>query len=536
MEIVVGAGPSGLAVTHALLARGRRVTMIDGGAALDGAARDRQAALAAIPPDQWSTEQRAAWQAPQFAPNPGGLARRYGSDHAQIPLNETLDSPPDWFALRASHAVGGHSDVWGSAVLPNRPADIADWPFNSADLAPHYKAVAGFMPISGRADRLEALFPDFTIEGRTPLRSGPQGRSLLARLDRIGDTLAAQGVHVGQARQAVGPDCQYCGMCLHGCPWNQIFSARHGLETLKSNPDFTYLPGRIAMRFSQSGDQAEVHLKDGTSLKGDRLYLGAGVLETARIVLASHVGSEQSLTLRDSQHFFLPMLHGWRPDGNPETDPHHTLTEAFVEVDDPAVSPFLTHTQIYGWNEFYAREMIANYGAKLPGSAPLFRALSRRLMVAQTFLHSDHSAQITLRLGVGGERLSATLQHNPDTEAVMTATKDKLARALRSAGLYALKFASRPGAPGSSFHVGGTLPMSQAPTALQTDANGRLHGTERIHVVDASALPSIPATTITFSVSTPLGVCNRTWYRPDGILSVLMLSCFSELVCVQFSV
>ena len=33
-----------------------------------------------------------------------------------------------------------------------------------------------------------------------------------------------------------------------------------------------------------------------------------------------------------------------------------------------------------------------------------------------------------------------------------------------------------------------------------TDRLGRLHGLSRIHVVDASVLPSIPATTITFSV------------------------------------
>lgn len=499
MDIVVGSGPTGLAVTLALLARGRTVTMIDGGKTPDPAARDRQTAMAAISSDNWSLQQINAWQAPQFS-SPPGMVRRYGSDFAQVPPAESLENPPGWFALRASHAVGGLSNVWGGALLPNRQTDIADWPIHMDELAPHYKAVTGIMPMSGRRDRLEQLFPAVSMADSTPLTPGPQGRRLLNRLDKISGTLIRSGVHVGQARQAVASDCQYCGMCLHGCPWNKIFSARHVLDDLKDNPNFAHLPGRIVTGFSESASRVQIHLKDGPALKADRLYLAAGVLETARIVLASHPDPGQSLTLRDSQHFFLPLLHRWTPDGDPEKDPHHTLTEAFIEIDDPAVSPFLTHTQIYGWNEFYAREMITRYARKLPGSAPLLRALSRRLMVAQTFLHSDHSARIGLSLAGGGTLLSATLHENPDTTRVMTTAKDKLARSLGQAGLIALKFASRSEPPGSSFHTGGTLPMSNAPDILQTYPNGQLYGLDRVYVVDASVLPSIPATTITFSV------------------------------------
>ena len=42
--------------------------------------------------------------------------------------------------------------------------------------------------------------------------------------------------------------------------------------------------------------------------------------------------------------------------------------------------------------------------------------------------------------------------------------------------------------------------MKKAPGALETDALGRLSGLQRVHLVDASVLPSIPATTITLSV------------------------------------
>jgi choline dehydrogenase-like flavoprotein len=53
--------------------------------------------------------------------------------------------------------------------------------------------------------------------------------------------------------------------------------------------------------------------------------------------------------------------------------------------------------------------------------------------------------------------------------------------------------------PGRGFHCGGSFPMSLHPHQGETDVLGRPFGWKRIHVVDASVLPSIPATTITFS-------------------------------------
>jgi choline dehydrogenase-like flavoprotein len=60
--------------------------------------------------------------------------------------------------------------------------------------------------------------------------------------------------------------------------------------------------------------------------------------------------------------------------------------------------------------------------------------------------------------------------------------------------------ALRVGAPGRSFHAGGTFPMRQNPGRFEVDLLGRPTGFSRIHLVDASVFPSLPATTITLSV------------------------------------
>ena len=109
--IVIGSGPAGVSTATALLARGRHVTMLDGGKVLEPAAVARQAALAAQDPSDWDNAARSAWMQPQYE-TPAGQVRRYGSDFAMEPADATVSGAADWFALRASHAVGGLSNLW----------------------------------------------------------------------------------------------------------------------------------------------------------------------------------------------------------------------------------------------------------------------------------------------------------------------------------------------------------------------------------------------------------------------------------------
>ncbi|WP_424831793.1 GMC oxidoreductase [Ruegeria sp.] len=495
-DLVIGTGPSGVSVATALLARGRRVLMLDGGKVPEPNSVTRREEMAGTPPENWTEAQKADWQAPQFA-TPPGQVRRFGSDFAMEPARATLSAADD-IGLRASMAEGGLSNLWGSAVLPNRAQDIFDWPIGPDELSPHYKAVADFMPVSGRSDDLENVLPAFSMQGRTALTPSPQAGRFLDRLERQKSKLAELGVVGGTSRLAVAPGCTYCGQCLHGCPWGFIWSARNTLSTLRNHPEFEHRTGAVR-RFDETPGNVSVTLDTGETLTADRVFVATGVLETARLLMTSGNGALTSMTLKDSQHFFLPSLHRWRAPRRPDQFPFHTLPQAFLEVDDPDISPYLVHAQIYTWNEFFAHDLVSNYGSKLPGTAPFWRALARRLIVAQVFLHSDHSARINLTLASDG-RLTPSVAHNAETHPVISSATSRLAKAFGKIGLSTLSFAARAGEPGSGFHVGASLPMSSDPLQGQSDILGRPKGLSRVHVVDASVLPSIPATTITFSV------------------------------------
>lgn len=495
VDLVIGSGPAGVAVAAALLARGRRVVMIDGGKVLEPAGLARQLSLASLNPTDLTADDRAAWAAPQHGSQPGQV-RRYGSDFAMEPEAATF-ADAGGVALRSSRATGGLSNLWGAAVLPYRQQDMAGWPITADDLAPHYRAVADLMPVTGRDDDLSPLFPACLTPLHPALAPSPQGGALLHRLEERREALAKTGCHVGAARVAVNSACHQCGLCLHGCPWNHIFSARSVLARFAGSALFDHRPGAVAHSFTEGADGVAVHLKGGGDVLGARLFIAAGVLETARILLASQPGTSE-LTLLDSQQAFLPMLHRWRSPAPPDQPPHTTLPQLFLEIDDRSVSPFTVHGQIYSWNDYYERDLMAGYGRKLPGTAPLWRMLSRRLMVAQLFLHSDHSARIGLRLS-GDGRLIACVTQGTGAARVMQAAMARMAAAMGKGGMVALRIASRMGAAGASFHTGGTVPMATDPTAGHSDALGRPKGLSRVHLADASTFPSIPATTITFS-------------------------------------
>lgn len=494
--MIVGSGPAGVSLAHALLSRGRKVTMIDGGQVLEPQQDALRATLANAQPDEWSPDMVHAYKAGQFEGEPGSI-RRFGSGFAIQDADKTF-AEADNVGLRASHAVGGLSNFWGSAVLPNRQEDIESWPITAADLAPHYKAVADFMPIAAGPGGLDPVLPAYLPQNETSLPQSPQSKGLTKRLLGRETELRAAGLHWSRARQAVSSDCKMCGLCLHGCPWGYIFNAGQSVKGVLAREGFTYEPGKVVRSVSEDNAAAHVHLNDGTSLSAERVFLAAGVLETSRIVLTSFPGLASSLQMRDSQHMFTPMLHSWSPGEDPSTAQAHALTEVFLELELPEVAPFLFHSQLYTWNEFYAREMVAKYG-KLPGLSAVFERLAKRLIVAQTFLHSDLSSRIRLSLA-GDGRLNAVHEPNAATQPAMKAARSRLARLMRRVGLHALTFAGHAGAPGSSFHAGGTLPMGKGSEDGMTDVAGKLRGASRIHVADASALPSIPATTITFSV------------------------------------
>ncbi len=89
---------------------------------------------------------------------------------------------------------------------------------------------------------------------------------------------------------------------------------------------------------------------------------------------------------------------------------------------------------------------------------------------------------------------------NPMAKTEVRRIVFKLLKQSRRLGAIPLIPMLKFGEPGRSFHSGGSFPMVRQPNGFQTDLLGRPAGWRRVHAVDATIFPSIPATTITLSV------------------------------------
>ena len=507
-DIVIGSGPAGVAAATALIDQGRDVLMLDVGERLEAENDASRRRLGSVEPESWDPDDVALLRTAPDLENADEI-RRFGSDFMFRDPTGFFgpEGPPEWLGLKPSYATGGLSNGWGASIMPYRLEDLTEWPAGARDLAPHYENIRKIIPIAARRDRLTDLFPMQAIEEDRTLPLSAQAKNLLDRLASRQDKHETSGVYFGRARQAVSPNCRTCSMCLYGCPYGLIFNSAHIVEKLRESGRFTYLPGRHAIRFLEDETTVRVWSNipgsdDIVDETAERLFIAAGVLPTTRLVLRSLGRPNASVTLNDSTHFLMPMLHAWSPGIDPAEEAKHTLTEVFLEITDPAVSAGTVHTQLYTFNDLYAADMRRRFGVFKSLFDPVIESLSRRLIVAQGFLHSDLSPKVRIRLMDGGEHGRMTFEaiHNPETQGAIRRVKRKLGRVLRSAGVFPLPGLTRVGPIGSSFHAGGTFPMRQSPNGLESDLLGRPAGLQRVHIVDASVFPSIPATTITLSV------------------------------------
>ena len=512
---VIGSGPAAIATTRALVEQGHHVTILDVGTCLDAGRQELVDRMAAQEPECWSDDdleaaigERSITRDAVHSKLSFGSAYSFDTRAAAVNVLWGENS-----GFNHSLARGGLSNVWGSSLLPYRQEDIEDWPVSISELEPHYRAVMDFVPNSAVTDDLEKLLPSYSTRSHS-LPPSAQGKALLEDLEKRKLPLRRSGIHFGRSRLAIRAsgdathrDCALCTLCLSGCPYGLIYSSAETLAELIRDGFVTYLPNHLVETFKQSGDHVTII---GRNLETQlpfshlarRVFLGAGVLPTAKIVLKSLNVFDNPVVLRDSQYFIYPLLR-FSLTNRVETERMHTSSQAFLEIEDNRVSNHLVHLQIYGYSSFLHHELNRTF-LRWPLKLVAFRRhFLGRLLIAQGFLHSKESGSVELIL-------RKSTDGKTSLDACPRRSRGAFVRTLRvgwkllgqSLNLRAiplipgLKFPD----PGSGYHSGGTFPMRRTPQPLETDVLGRFPSIDRVHLVDSSILPSIPATSITFSV------------------------------------
>jgi choline dehydrogenase-like flavoprotein len=507
---VIGSGPAGISAAMALLRKGIPVTMLDAGLELETRRAEVVRLLAARDKQDWD-EGSVNVLKKDAGPSPRGVAlkRIYGSDFPYRGMREYQPVELVGAKMYRSLAKGGLSNVWGASILPFQESDIFDWPIPLKNLDPHYSAVMSFMCHSAQEDGLNDLFSHHGAYGEA-FRMSRQASFFLDDLEKNRSALNSEKIFFGASRLAATPGlneegkkpCAYCGLCLYGCPYGNIYSSGDTLELLSNREDFIYIRGVLVDKLVETDDGVKIHVtklpgSERCEFSGSRVFLAAGILSSTRIMLASMEAYEHPLKILHSDLFQIPLLR-YRAVENVTAEELHTLTQIYLEILDEAIDRHTIHMQVYGYNDFY----LAVINKRLGHLAKFFRrfteSLLGRLLIIKGYLHSSISSHISVRLQRGG---TLVLEGHPNEDArrAMRKVAGKLFKNRNYFRALPIHLMARMDDPGTGNHSGGSFPMRTTPRQFETDVLGRPYGFKRVHMVDSSVFPSIPATTIAFS-------------------------------------
>lgn len=506
MHCVIGTGPAGATAARVLAEQGLEVWVVDPSFGPDAETRELTDRMSRVEPEQWRSRDLESLRANMQASG-DGIPRKlvYGSD---FPYRQVNDAPAieliDAEMLR-SYAKGGLSNVWGASILPYPDAELSDWPMPPSEMHEHYRSVLAAIPFSGADDALSDLFPHCPRPSQPAVTSAQCG-ALLTDLSRREEQLRRGGIRFGSARLAVSTEqgerhCRRCGLCLYGCPYGLIYSATQTLDELRGAGNVVFKPGIWVHSLEQRPSGVRINARrsadgEAVSFDADKVFLAAGVVESTRILLQSLGAYDEPLTGLHSDRFVVPLIRLQKSKGISRAE-LHTMAQVFLEIEDSALCGEMVHVQLYGYNELFGQAIDDKLGVLKGVLGPLARAvLLERLMVGFGYLHSARSAKLEYRLERNGHLKIRGLR-----QAETTTLCAAIVKKLRAAGFGFKTFVggATVAAPGGGNHSGGTFPMSATPGRFQSDAAGVPSGFRDLHVVDASVLPSLSATTITLT-------------------------------------
>ena len=512
--VIIGSGPAAAGAALALSRHsGPKITVLDIGLQLEAERRTAVDILSRSDPAAWDDQSVKLVASQPVSSKVRGVPRKltYGSDfpYRNVGQLDGVTAAADVNEALISAAYGGYSNVWGSQIMPFTASVFGTWPVSMSEMEPHYRAILGQIPFAGEIDDLADLFPFLGRPAPLPPVSARTTR-VLAAYARNRQALHGLGVSLGKARLAFNaPQCVRCGLCMTGCPYSLIYSASQTFDALRRTGRVSYHDGLLAFKVIEDSEKATVFARSLPTghvhrFEADLVFVACGALGTTRLVANSFGLHEIDLSMKESQQFTVPMLSLY-PTKDPRTEDLFTLNQFNMIVALDEVGLDVSQLHFYTYNPAFVGALPRPFRARW--AEPATRQILRRLSVAFGYLPSWHSSSLLLKVGPvprddGLPDVQVTPGDPPaDGYRMLRTVLRRLLRSARLLDLYPVLPAVQLSGTAKSYHLGGSFPHAREPvSALSSDRLGRVMNWQRIHLIDASVFPNVPATTFTLTV------------------------------------
>jgi choline dehydrogenase-like flavoprotein len=392
-----------------------------------------------------------------------------------------------------SHAAGGMSNAWGAQLFRYNEADLTetgDWPIEAGVLSPYYADLESHIGIAGEVDHMHS-FLGKTIKMLPPAPIAPSADYLLKRYKaQHGRT----NLRMGRSRLAILTQ-PYRGYSAYGFNETEFYStenpslytARRTLSELRASGKLKYFGGNELVAYREFSEYVEIDLRDCDSnavrtVRTKHLLLGCGALQTARLVLLNKQAIGRSLPFIDHPPtlvpIFIPRLFGA---ALPKTSFPVQLVATIEGQEQRDMISFYYPGGLL-WSD-----LLADMPLPIDAALKILPNLLGGMLVAQIWETSRPQLKNQLSLDNEG-----SIRINYPTRPPYPRLGNLL-KMLRPLGAYSICRLASMAPPGWGFHYAGCLPMRHKPNHFETHVDGRLWDSQRVRVIDGSALPSLPA-------------------------------------------
>ena len=411
------------------------------------------------------------------------------------------------FKGELSLALGGLANAWGSGLYEFDDMDLRGFPISYSELQPFYLSLTKHIGISGGGDEVasllgsrECLLPPMPLAGALKALYGHSQRPKMKMF------LHQNGIHIGRQRLGIltephrgRPAYSFDGKDFF-CPWKAaIYNPAYTVRELEALGKLRLRRGVLVKQFEEFSDRIRVDAVDIASgqrveFSARRLLLGAGAINSARIVLQSFKDYSTRLPMLENPISFIPFIH-FASLGSDSKENSFTGAQLALLFDGPEHGDRVQGS-FYNLSGVLSSDFLFDFPFSASGNLFCLAKILGAMAVLQMYYSDAPNPASFLSL-----RTEGVLElHCPARR--FGKVEGKLINALRKMGFWSAPFLVRYAEGGSSFHYAGTLPMREAGDSIgfSTDRFGRLNRCKHVYVVDASSFPLLPAKNLSLTI------------------------------------